>query len=126
MAALKGSKTEGNLQAALRQPSTASLATVWTLKARRLSITSTLARVSFPWPKLCSRLYLLFFRMLNVSFSIFQRARPQAARSAVTSRSVTTLLKYVRFPFAFWISMENQFTASASSVSRNGTPESQR
>ena len=50
------------------------LATVRKLKARRLRVTSTLARVSFPWPKLCSRLYPLFFRTLNVSFSIFQRA----------------------------------------------------
>jgi hypothetical protein len=41
-------------------------------------------------------LYPLVFSTLNVSFSIFQRARPQAASSAtlaaVTARAVTKLL----------------------------------
>src|SRR5689334_10150014 len=40
---------------ALRQARTLSVATVWKAKARRLKVTRRLARVSLPWPKLCSR-----------------------------------------------------------------------
>ena len=75
---------------------TASLAAVWNAKASRLSVTRTEARVSLPCPKLCSRLYPLVLSTLKVSFSIFHRARPQAASSAtvpaVTGRSVMKLL----------------------------------
>src|SRR3954447_21326570 len=99
-------------------------------EASILSVIRTLARVSLPCPKLCSRLYPLFFSTLKVSFSIFHLARPQAAMSAtlaaVTSRSVTKLLKYVRLPLLFRISMENQLTIIASVVARSGTPDSQR
>ena len=69
-------------------------------------------------------------RTLKVSFSIFHRARPQAANSATalaeTARFVTKLLRQVRFPLSLNISMENQLTAMASAVARNGTAESQR
>ena len=99
-------------------------------KASELSTTRTEVSVSLPCPKLCSRLYPRVFKTLNVSFSIFQHARPQAASSAtvaaVTGRSVMKLLQYVRLLLAFSISIENQVTASASSVARNGTAESQR
>ena len=84
---------------ALRQRSSARSQTVWKAKASRFRETNTAERLAFPWPKLCSRLYPLFFRTLKLSFSIFHRARPQAARSATvsapTSRSVMKLLRYV-------------------------------
>src|SRR3954447_6243879 len=82
---------------ALRHRSSAKSQTVWKAKARRFRETNTAERLFLPWPKLCSRLYPLFFRTLKLSFSIFQRARPQAARSTTvsgpTSRSVTKLLR---------------------------------
>ena len=72
------------------------MAAVWNPKASKLRPTRTLASVSLPCPKLCSRLYPLVLSTLNVSFSIFQRARPHAASSAtlpaLMSRSVTKLL----------------------------------
>src|SRR3954464_12816182 len=52
---------------------------------RRFRETNTAERLTLPWPKLCSRLYPLFFRTLKLSFSIFQRARPQAASSTTVS-----------------------------------------
>src|ERR1035438_8353004 len=39
-------------------------------------------RCCWPWPKLCSRWQPLVLRVLLFSFSIFQRARPEAARAA--------------------------------------------
>src|SRR3954471_6134945 len=82
---------------ALRQRSSARSQTVWKAKASRFRETNTAERLTSPCPKLCSRLYPLFFRTLKLSFSIFQRARPQAASSATvsgpTSRSVMKLLR---------------------------------
>jgi hypothetical protein len=81
---------------AWRQARTASMAAVWNPKAGKLRTTRTLASVSLPCPKLCSRLDPLVLSTLNVSFPIFQRARPHAASSvtlpALTSKSVTNLL----------------------------------
>jgi hypothetical protein len=65
-------------------------------KSQQVEGDGTLARVTLPWPKLCSRLYPLVLRTLKVSFPIFQRVRPQVANSATvsaaTARSVTKLL----------------------------------
>jgi hypothetical protein len=72
---------------AVRQARTHSWETVCRAKASRLRVTRTLARVCFPWPKLCSRLCALALRTLKVSFSIFHRARPQAASSATVCRT---------------------------------------
>src|SRR5271169_6611282 len=62
----------------------------------QLRSTRSEARVCLPCPKSCSRLYPPVLSTLKVSFSIFHRARPQAASSAtlaaVTARSVTKLL----------------------------------
>ena len=50
--------------------------TVWNKKAKRFRVSRSWDKYFFPWPKLCSRWYPLFFSMLLFSFSIFQRARP--------------------------------------------------
>ena len=50
-----------------------------------MGASSVVARNVRPWPKLCSSSYPWFLSTLKLSFSIFQRARPQATISATLS-----------------------------------------
>ena len=50
---------------------------IWSIKnASIINKHKLLDRYFLPCPSLCSKLYPKFFSVLNVSFSIFQRARP--------------------------------------------------
>src|ERR1035437_3864122 len=79
---------------AARQARTARKAAVWKAKASRLRVTKTLARVSLPCPKLCSRLYPQVLSTLKVSFSI-----PACAATGVTQVRTLVDFQHVRSSF---------------------------
>src|SRR3954447_7575459 len=87
-------------------------------------------KIDFPVPEVVFEMVSVVLRTLKLSFSIFQRARPQAASSATvsgpTSRSVMKLLRYVTAPAALTISIISQLTVMASASPRSGTSVSQR
>jgi len=58
-------------------------------KASRLRLTRTLASVSLPCPKLCSRLYPLLLSTLNVSFSIFLASGEGLERGTDVTRNLS-------------------------------------
>jgi hypothetical protein len=86
---------------AASQGGSSSSSTVCQAKASRLRAASVIARNVRPWLKLCSSSHPWFLSTLKLSFSIFQRARPQATISATlsleTGRLVTQAMEYLTF-----------------------------